>query len=335
MKAVTINGKRECGLIEVADPRIAADFAKIKIRVAPMCTEYNAYRDGWMPRGLGHEAVGEGVEAGRNGTGRVGQGVVAMPLFGCGRCELCVRGDYIYCEQNVNPLEVCHSETGTSTYAQYGIKEDWLLIPIPEGMSYDHAAMACCGLGPSFGAMQNLNVRADDTVLVVGLGPVGLGAVINGVYRNARVIGVEGNSYRANLARELGAEAVIDPSDEHAVSKIRDLTGGRGVDKAVECTGVPAAQKLAIDATRRRGHIGFVGWGGHIELGNMIPQRLTLQGCWHYNLRDVPQVMRMIQRVGPQIDKLITHRFPMSRVKEAWEVQLSGQCGKVLLDPWG
>jgi D-arabinose 1-dehydrogenase-like Zn-dependent alcohol dehydrogenase len=65
-----------------------------------------------------------------------------------------------HCEHNLDPLAICGSQTGTATYAQYCIKQDWLLIPIPDDLSYEHAAMACCGLGSSFGAMQRMQVNA-------------------------------------------------------------------------------------------------------------------------------------------------------------------------------
>jgi threonine dehydrogenase-like Zn-dependent dehydrogenase len=179
-----------------------------------------------------------------------------------------------------------------------------------------------------------MHVESFDTALIVGLGPVGLGGVINGVYRGARVIGVDPNPYRARLALELGAAAVVNPNDPDALEQIKALTGGRGVDKAMDCTAVPAAQQLAIAATRRRGHVTFVGWGGHIEMDNMVPGGLTLQGVWHWNLRDTPRMMQMIPACGAQLDKLITHTFPMAQAQDAWELQLTGQCGKVILHPW-
>lgn len=334
MKVVAITGKRQAELVERPDPKIKENFALVKIHVAPMCTEYKAFDAGSQTEWIGHEATGEVVEIAQPGRVKVGDRVVVMPQYPCGKCDLCLRGDYIHCEHNVNPLQICGSQTGTATYAQYVIKQDWLLIPIPEDMSYEHASMACCGLGPAFGAMQYMQVDRLDTLLVVGLGPVGLGAVINSVYRGARVIGVDPHPYRARLARELGASFVMDPNDPDALKQIKDLTGGRGADKTVECTAVPAAQKLAIEATRRRGQVTFVGWGGHIELDNMIPQGLTLQGCWHWNLCDTPRILQTIRNCHDLIDKQITHSFPMSRVAEAWELQLNGNCGKVLLKPW-
>lgn len=335
MKVVSITGERQCAVLDVAEPKVRGDFVKVKIHSAPMCTEYNGYRHGWQSACVGHEAAGEVVEVAQAGRFKVGDRVVMMPLYGCGGCELCTSGHYIYCQANYNALEACGSETGTGTYAQYGIKQDWACLPIPEDLSYDEANMANCGLGPAFGAMQRMNVQAGETVLVTGLGPVGLGAVVNGVYRNARVIGVESNPYRANLAKELGASHVVDPTDPGAPAQVRELTQGRGVDKGIDCTGNPAGQRFLIDAARRLAHLTFVGWGGKVEMSNMIPDGLTLQGSWHYNLNDAPKVMRMIRAVRPSIKKLITHTFPLEQVKEAWELQLTGQCGKVILRPWG
>jgi L-iditol 2-dehydrogenase len=334
MKVVAITGKQQAAIVEKPLPKIRQDFARVKIEIAPMCTEYKAYKEGWVSDNLGHEAAGVVEEIAQPGKVKVGDRVVVMPQYPCGKCHLCMAGDYIYCEHGVDPLAICGSQTGTATYAQYMIKQDWLLLPIPEDMSSEHAAMACCGLGPTFGAMQRMEVNAFDTVLVVGLGPVGLGAVINGVYRGAKVIGVDSQPYRAKLAQELGAKFVLDPNDPEALAQVKAMTGGRGVDKAMDCTAIPAAQKFAIDATRRRGQMAFVGWGGHVELENMVPQGLTLHGCWHWNLQDMHPFMKMISEVGDLIDLQITHTFPMSRLQDAWELQLTGNCGKILLKPW-
>ena len=129
--------------------------------------------------------------------------------------------------------------------AQYLLKPDWLLPKIPDGVSYEHGGMACCGLGPSFGALQRMGVGAFDTLLVTGLGPVGLGGVINGKYRGARVIAVDSQPWRKDRAQALGADFVIDPSDKDALQQIVDLTDGIGVDAAVDCSGAVAARRSA------------------------------------------------------------------------------------------
>ncbi len=334
MKVAAITGPRQSELQEVPNPKVRENFVLVRIEVAPMCTEYKGYKDGWASNVLGHEAAGEVVEVAQPGQVKVGDRVVVMPQFPCGLCKLCLAGDYIHCEDCVDPLALCGSETGLGTYAEYCIKQDWLCLPVPEGMSYEHASMACCGLGPTFGAMQRMKVDAFDTVLIAGLGPVGLGGVINARFRGARVIGLESNPYRASLALELGAEAIINPEEPEALAQVKALTDrGRGVDKAIDCTAVPTAQSFCMDATRRRGEVAFVGWGGRIERDLPVPQGLTLHGCWHFNRQDAPRLMQVLASTSASLDKLITHSFSLSEVQAAWELQLTGQCGKVLLYP--
>lgn len=333
MKVVAITGPRQVALIDQPDPQPRDELVVVEVRAAPMCTEYKAYREGQPTQHLGHEAAGQVVEVARAGRVKVGDRVAVMPQYPCGRCALCVAGDYIYC-QNLLDLR---GVAGTATYAQYLLKQDWLLLPLDGDLSYAHGSMACCGLGPTFGAMQRLGVNAFDTVLITGMGPVGLGGVINGVYRGARVIAVEQHPYRRQLALDLGASAALDPAQDQLLQAIMDLTGGFGVDKAIDCSGAPQAQRLLIDAARRRGQVAFVGEAGPLEIAvsrDLIRKGLTLHGSWHWNLADATELMQVIRRSGPQLDRLITHHFPMSAVQEAWELQLRGECGKVILQPW-
>lgn len=340
MHKVIITGPRQGAVVEVPTPRPKEEWVLVKILTAPMCTEYKSYTDGAPVEQLGHEAAGEVVEVAQPGRVKVGDRVVVMPQTACGKCALCLSGEYIHCQDTINFAEFHGTRDGSATYAQYVLKPDWLLVPIPDEISNDHAALACCGLGPTFGAMQRIQVNAFDTVLISGLGPVGLGGVVNGAYRGARVIGVESNPWRAQLALELGASAVIDPNDEDALKQILALTAQeRGVDHVIDCTGVPAAHRLGIDAVRRKGTVTFVGESGSAESvlrvsPDMIRKGLTLHGSWHYNMQETPAIMRMIGHLGSQLDALISHRFPLSRVTDAWELQLTGQCAKVLLQPW-
>lgn len=336
MRIVTITGERSAKVVSVPAPTAADEFAVVKVHAAPMCTEYKAYRAGAPKNSVGHEAAGEVVEIAQRGTVRVGDRVVVMPLFGCGTCRYCVGGDYIHCEQSPDALEVTGNSTGIGTYAQYLIKQDWLLLPIPDDLSYDHASMACCGLGPTFGAMERMGVDAFDTVLITGLGPVGLGGVINATFRGSRVIAVESQPFRADLGRQLGAEEVLDPGDPNTPSRIRELTAGTGVDAGIDCTGVPAAQRLLIASARRRGQVAFVGEGGAVEIyasNDMIRKGLTIHGSWHYNLSGYPKILTVIRHSLDKLEKMITHTFEMDQVADAWELQLTGNCGKIVLHP--
>lgn len=337
MKAAVIQGDRVATLIDRPDPQPKDDFVVVKVLTAPMCTEFKRFPGQGRSSAEGHEAAGEVVAVDRPAGVNVGDRVVVQPQAWCGRCDLCLAGDYIHCTNKPDAAAVTGCEAPLATMAQYTLRQAGLLTPIPDDMSIDHASMALCGLGPAFGAIRRLALAAEDTLMIAGLGPVGLGGVIVATGRGAKVIGVEPHPYRADLARRLGAAAVVNPQDHDALEQIRDLTGGRGPDKALDCTAVPEAMRLCIDAVRRRGQVAFVGWGGEIKLvgpADITVKGLAIHGSWHYNLNDAPALLEVIASAADKIDTVITHTFALADIAEAFELQLTGNCGKVLLHPW-
>ncbi len=335
MKSAAITGTRECAFRDIPDPSIRDNYCKVKIMSSPLCTEFHSYGTGHVTESLGHEAAGEVVETAQRGLFAPGDKVVVMPGNGCGKCALCLSGNHIHCRTPRDPFAICGTSTGRATAAQYCIQQDWLLVRIPNGISYDHAAMACCGLGPTFGAMQMMNVSAFDTVVIAGLGPVGLGGVINASHRGARVIGVEKNPFRAELAKKLGAEEVVDPTDSSAKQRILDLTGGRGADACVETANAAESPAFLVDVARPKGRIAFVSWTGKVDVPAIVGKGLSLHGAWHWNhLQDGERMFAVIQRNTARLDTLITHAFPLSHIKDAFEIQLAGRCGKIVLHPW-
>jgi len=337
MKKAVILGKRKAGIIEVADPKPVKDWALVKVHAAPMCAEYKSFLAGDACEYLGHEAAGEVVAIDGPSSVEVGRRVVVMPGFPCGVCALCLAGDYIHCENCIDFENFTGSPEGSATMAQYLLKPSRLLMEIPPDVSYEHASLACCCLGPSFGAFESMNVNAFDIVLITGVGPVGLGAIVNARFRNARVLVVEGNRARSDRAKALGAEEVLDPRDESLIQTIRRLTGGAGVDKALDCSGVVAAQRTCIDATRRKGHVAFVGECYDDTLvkvsDDLIRKGLTIHGSWHYNIEMYPRVMQVIQN-SPLINQLISNSFTFDQIQEAFETSASCDGAKIILKPW-
>jgi L-iditol 2-dehydrogenase len=337
MKKAVIWGERRAGLVDVPNPAPKADWVVVKVHASAMCTEYKAFLADRSSDTIGHEGAGEVVAVAQPGRVNVGDRVVVLPQYPCGTCPLCVAGDYVYCENNIDFETFMGTCEGSGTFAQYVVKPSWLLPPIPDGMSYEHATMAIDGIGASYGAFQAIDLGAFDTVLIAGLGPIGLGAVANARFRGARVIGVEPLPWRAERARQMGAEIVFHPGDDRLVEQIRERTGGKGVDCAIDCSGRAEAERLCIDATRRRGRVAFVGECSE-ELAirvspDMIRKGLTVVGSWLCNLTDIPQVMQVIQE-SPLIDQLISHVMPMSQIQDAFELLASGECAKVVLRPW-
>jgi L-iditol 2-dehydrogenase len=338
MKKAVIWGERRGGVVETDIPRPCQNWVLVKVQAAPMCTEYKGFVSGRAGAFLGHEAAGEVVEVAQPCRVKPGDRVVVMPQFPCGVCSLCVSGDYIHCQQIVNFEAFTGGTEGRATMAQFMLKPDWLLPLIPKGVSFAHGGLACCGIGPTFGAFERMAVDAFDTVLITGLGPVGLGGVINGKHRGARVIAADVNLYRRDIATRLGADEVVDPSDSRALAAILDWTRGRGPDKAVDCSGAVAAHRLCIDAVRRKGQVAFVGECSDdtpIRISqDMIRKGIALIGSWHYNRKDVEKVMQVVTAHSEKMDQLISHRFAINDVQAAWELQASGLCAKVMLEPW-
>jgi len=337
MKKVVILAERKVGLIEVPDPQPKEDWTLIKVHASALCTEYKAYLQGRQLNLGGHEGVGEVVAVAQPGKSKIGDRVVILPQFPCGKCALCMAGDDIYCENNYDFEAVMGTRNGLGTFAQYTLAPSRRLMPIPRGVTYEHATLAIDGIGASFGAFQALNIGALDTVLITGLGPVGLGAVVNARFRNARVIGVEPVAWRKNRALQMGAEVIFDPAEPDLVEKIHNLTGGKGVSCALDCSGKVQSQRLCIDAAMRCGRVAFVGESNDdlvIRVSpDLIRKGLTLIGSWLYNLADYPKVMQVIQQ-SPIIDLLVSHVMPMSQIQEGFELMANGQCAKVVVQPW-
>lgn len=335
---VVLGPDQQVSFPERPRPEARDDWVLVKLLSVPMCNEYQTYAKKESMTDIGHEASGIVEDSASSSRFKSGDRVVVMPQLSCGNCEICLSGEYIHCRTPRDPKGLLGENAAFATFAPYMLKPDALLIRAPTEYDLDHAAMACCGLGPSFGAAERMGIRRGQSILVTGLGPVGLGAVINCAYRGATVIGVDPLPFRRDLAMEMGAAAVVNPETEDALQQVLDLTYGRGVHGAIECSGVTQAQSFCIEASSIKGHITCVGSSyGNASVGlgrEVLFKGLTIQGSWHYNRRDTHRLLRQIGELGPQIEKMITHRFSLKAVKEAWELQCTGLCGKVILQPW-
>lgn len=336
MQTVEITGPRQAVVSERPEPDAAGDVVKVEVLVAPMCTEWQSWRAGKPGHELGHEAVGIVVDAAQSTRLKRGDRVIAMPHWGCGECPACRSGDHIHCTEQRDLLAETGSTCGLGGYAQFLLKPDYLLYPVPADISNDHAAMALCALGPSFTAMQRMQVTADDTVLVSGCGAVGLGAIVNARTLGARVIALELNPYRIDLARALGAEHVLDPRAPDLLAQVQAMTGGYGVDAAIETSNNAAAPPVVLELVRSRGRLAFVTWSGALPVNRITGKGIDIFGAWHWNHdRYGSQMMQRVRDAAPLLDVLTTHRFALSDVSDAFALQETGRCGKVLLYPAG
>jgi threonine dehydrogenase-like Zn-dependent dehydrogenase len=319
---------RSVKFVDEADPHIEDGWVVVKMKAIPICgSDKGAYFGAEPCDSAGHEGSGFILES-KSPQHKPGARVVLWPLTSCNKCFNCLRGDYIYCRHRPEPIQ--------GQFRELVAKPAHLCMPLPDDIPFDVGSMACCALGPSFGAARTLQLKPSDTLLVTGLGPVGLGAVTVGKFFGARVIGVDVQKWRREKAREIGADVTLDATSTDLRQAIRELTLDNGVEKAFDCSGNPTAQRLCLDAAGIRGGVAFIG-ENHKELAvtpsnDFIRKGLTLYGSWHFNANDYPMMVELLRR-SPAVRKLISHTFPFEQAPEAFSTffQESGAAAKVVM----
>lgn len=207
------------------------------------------------------------------------------------------------------------------------------LVLLPDELSYADGAQVACGFGTAYEALVKLSAGGLDTLLVTGLGPVGQGAMMLAKAMGAaRIIGVDPNAARCALARDLGLASETVPAGDQALAQIMHLTRGRGVAQAMDCSGRNEARQLCVRAAGDRGRIVLVGEGGEMNLipsPDIIHGNKAILGSWVTSIWRMEELVERIARWGIHPDVLITHRFSLERVAEAYQTMAGGDCGKV------
>jgi threonine dehydrogenase-like Zn-dependent dehydrogenase len=321
-----VAANRKAWLEEEPDLRPEGEWVVVQVAALPICGSDRHVFQGEQPnRHGGHEGVGVVVAAERGTRVREDDRVALMPASGCGRCSLCLRGDYIYCRSK--PPKAGH-------FAEQVLTQDWLCLPLPDDLSFEQGSLVGCALCPGFGALRRMGASGADTVMVTGLGPVGMGAVVAARHLGARVVGIDPEPWRRARALALGAEAAFAGDEADLAERLQALTSGAGFPCALDCSGHPDGERLCVNSAAVLGKVAFVGENFRgVELQpsqQFIRKGLTLFGQWHFNLADYPLVYEMIRRT-PGVEQLISHRFPFDEVQTAFETFFSREAAKVLL----
>jgi len=279
----------------------------------------------------GHEPSGQIVQAGP-GCRRFQEGdrVIVYHISGCGVCNDCRRGYMISC---TSPFRRAYGWQRNGGMAEYILAEEKDLVLLPDSLSYSDGAQVACGFGTSYEGLEKIGICGNDTVLVTGLGPVGLAtAMLAKALGASKIIGIDLVPERLELAKKLGLCNEVLVSSEGNVEQIRDLTNGYGVEKAVDCSANDKARLTCIQAARKWGKICFLGEGGTVSFQpsrDIIHDQKTIYGSWVTNLWRMEELTERLVRWNIHPDILITHRFPLARAGEAYSLMASGQCGKV------
>ncbi len=280
----------------------------------------------------GHEPCGQVVQAGP-GCRRFKDGdrVIVYHISGCGVCNDCRRGYMISCTSE--QYRKAYGWQRDGGMAEYLLAEEKDLVLLPKELSYSDGAQVACGFGTVYEGLEKIGISGNDAVLVTGLGPVGLATAMLARAMGAKlIIGTDTVAERLALAKDKGLCDYVFPSGPDNVEQVRQLTGGMGVEKAIDCSANDKARLTCIQATRKWGKICFIGEGGTVTFqpsADIIHDQKTIYGSWVTNIWRMEELVERIVRWGIRPESLITHRFALDKVADAYALMASGKCGKV------
>jgi threonine 3-dehydrogenase len=329
-------------LREVPRPACGATEVLIRVHHAGVCgTDLHIWEwDSWAsnrlkpPVVVGHEFAGRitqlGQEAANDNLLAVGDLVTAEGHVVCGHCLQCRLGDGHLCRR-----------TQIIGVDRDGAFADFIVMPASNVIKLDGIPTEIGAIMDPLGNAVHTVLEAQvpgSTVLVLGCGPIGCFAV--GVARAAGaslVMASDFNPTRLELARSMGAQVTLNPGSDDVVAKVRELTGGDGVDLVCEMSGHPSGHAQALAATRMGGRVNLLGTPSRTTevdfARDIIFKGLTLYGVTGRKMYQTWHQMRRFLRAG-QLDPrpVITHRFPLECIREAIQVIKAGEAGKVILE---
>ena len=345
MKALIYDGPGQKHLGEREKPKIK-DLGDAIVRVThtTICGTDLHILKGDVPscepgRILGHEGVGV-VEAVGSAVSnfKPGDHVLMSCITSCGRCDYCRRGIYSHCVSGGwllgNAIDGTQAEYVRIPHA------DTSLYPVPAGTDEEALVMLSDILPTGFECgVLNGKVAPGSSVAIVGAGPIGLATLLTAqFYSPSQIIMIDLDANRLAVAERFGATRTIDSRSEDAVAVVKSLTDGRGVDTAIEAVGVPATFELCEDLVAPGGVIANIGVHG-------VKADLHLERLWSHNITittrlvDTATTSLLLKMVaGGKVDakKLVTHRFTLDGIMEAYDVfgrAAETQALKVLITP--
>lgn len=341
MKGAFLPGRSTVELRDVPVPDPGHGEVLIRMKASTICGSdirciYHEHLgkgpEGYQGVIAGHEPSGQIVKVGPGCRRfRPGDRVIVYHISGCGLCNDCRRGYMISCTSETYRRAYGWQRDGGM--APYLLAEEKDLIYLPDGLSYADGAQVACGFGTVYEGLQKIGIGGNDSVLITGLGPVGLAAgALCRKLGASRIIGIDVVEERMRLAKELSLCDEVLASGPDNVAQVKKLTGGAGVERAVDCSANDSARGTAIRATRKWGKILFLGEGGRVEFNpspDIIHDQKTIFGSWVTSTWLMEELVERLVRWDLHPADLVTHRFDLERAAQAYALMASGKCGKV------
>jgi L-iditol 2-dehydrogenase len=342
MRAAVTHAWNDIQVEQVPVPELEPGEVLVRVGACGICgTDLKivsgVYKGSWppaLPFIQGHEWGGTVAALGEGVSGlQIGDRVAAENHKGCGACPMCRLGRYNLCEvaRTKGKAYKLYGHSAQGAFSEYAARPAALLHKVPDNVTFAESTIINQGALGLHG-VRRCRIDPGDTVAVIGPGLVGMITLQLAQALGATRVIVVGRGPRLDLARELGADDVIDYTAGDTAEAIRDLTGGRGVDCAFECAGTPASVVAAVNCVRRGGRVGLIGMTGHkpVELDT---DRLALDEIDVFGVRSspnaYPELIKLIAAGKIDVQKLVSRTYPLEKISEAFEAFRNREGGAI------
>jgi threonine dehydrogenase-like Zn-dependent dehydrogenase len=328
MLAVRFLGRNQISLDQVPTPEPQGRNVVVRVKSAAICgTDREALEGPGQSTIPGHENAGQVVAVDHPARLKVGDRVAINCHVTCGSCLHCLRGDLYFCPE----LEAIGFEWDGG-FAECLLVPEACCHPLPDDVSFEAGSLLVDMLGTPFRGVKRANLLPGDQVAVWGAGPIGLGALMVASRFGARVASVDLSAQRLEMAQNLGAELVLNPSRDDVPAALWAWTQGCGIGTAFECVGSQVVAEQCLASLKERGTLVVIGVSHELTLNpweDLICRELTVFGTRNFNAAEFDEMVTLVQR-GLPVEQAVTHRFSLSEAEAAFKLFRSGHCGKIL-----
>lgn len=349
MRAAVYRGVNDVRVETVPVPEIGPREVLVRIHVCGICgTDLKKIHTGShsAPRIFGHEMAGEIAAVGPEMTQwKIGDRVMAFHHIPCGECYYCRKKTFAQCETYKRVGCTAGFEASGGGFAEYIRVMDWIaergLVRIPEGVSFEQASWIE-PVNTCYKAIANLHLEADETVLVIGQGPIGILLGALAARSGAKVLTSDLYPQRHAVATQFGLHHPIHAGEEDVIARMKRETEGRGADVVIVAVGGNALIRPAMDAARPGGRIVLFAATQHgeavIDPAAVCMDEKTLMGSYSASIdiqQEAAELVLTGERNGFDLTRLVSHRFPLEQAPEAirFASEPKPDSMKILIEP--
>ena len=327
MKAVYLPGDKRVEIRAIEVPTPGPGEVLVQVKASCICrSDLSLYYGNAVVGGdaagacvTGHEPAGVIASTGAGVKNfKPGDRVAVYLGVGCGVCPACRMGNYFLC-----PQWRCLGFTADGGNAEYLVVPERNCLAIPDSLSYVAAAASTDAFGTLYSACRKLAVNGATSLGIWGLGPMGSSGILAAKALGASVVAFDPIEERRHFAESLGADLALDPTAPDVREKLAAFAGPLGLDAAIDCSGQPAAQNMALDSVRRLGRVAFVGESRETTIRpseQLIRKQLTLMGSWYFNISEYDEILSVLTSKHIDLERLATHRFPLEDAEIAFRM---------------